>query len=279
MTYITYDAKGKPRLSKDQALVEITDETLPDENKKIDEFISELDTAVLSVEPNLHPNSLSNAHGDWYEYLIAIQSWNKFLSGDFHLAMLLPNISTFDVAKIYEPELENLVNDLRNKVDSASNVSLVTSNPDFVIIRRDLVFECLSSFDRIEDLSLANINFLKKLYQNFINRANFHSIVGYASVKYSFRPDRRLQIAHEGSLMKSIYVHLQTRQWILNPEKIKYYAIAGKVSNKDRGALNTVATHSIITVNSLPQKAVDEVFEANSLTEMAEVLAEILKIH
>ena len=67
--------------------------------------------------------------------------------------------------------------------------------------------------------------------------------------------------------MKAIYTHLQTREWIINPKGIKYFALATKVGNSDRAALKTVATHSITTVHSIPQAAVDEVFEVNSLQQ------------
>ncbi|WP_373695840.1 Cfr10I/Bse634I family restriction endonuclease [Brunnivagina elsteri] len=38
-----------------------------------------------------------------------------------------------------------------------------------------------------------------------MGKCNLKDIIGYASIKTSLRPDRRLQIPHEGSLMKAIY--------------------------------------------------------------------------
>ena len=76
--------------------------------------------------------------------------------------------------------------------------------------------------------------------------------------------------------MKAIYTHMQTREWILNPKGLKYYAISTKVGSSDRNALKTVATHSITTVQSIPQAAVDEVFEINSLQQAEAVFAQIL---
>jgi hypothetical protein len=57
---------------------------------------------------------------------------------------------------------------------------------------------------------------------------------------------------------------------------LKYFAIATKVGNPDRVALKTVATHSITTVHSVPQAAVDEVFEVNSLQEAQVAFSRIL---
>jgi hypothetical protein len=92
------------------------------------------------------------------------------------------------------------------------------------------------------------------------------------SVKTSFRPDRRLQIPHEGSLMKALYAHLVTREWELTPRGLKYYAVACSVGEPDRRALKTVATHSITTVTNLPQAAVDEVFCVNNKEELRNLL-------
>jgi hypothetical protein len=64
--------------------------------------------------------------------------------------------------------------------------------------------------------------------------------------------------------MKAIYVHLQTREWIINPLGLRYSAMATKVSNADREALKTVATHSIVSVSSTPIPAVDAVYEVDT---------------
>lgn len=76
--------------------------------------------------------------------------------------------------------------------------------------------------------------------------------------------------------MKAIYTHLQTREWIISPKGLKYFAIATVVGTPDRAALKTVATHSITTVHSIPQAAVDEVFEVNSLEQTQTAFAQIL---
>ena len=76
--------------------------------------------------------------------------------------------------------------------------------------------------------------------------------------------------------MKALYAHLQTREWITAPKGLKYFAIATKVTNPDRNSLKTVATHSLTTVFSLPQAAVDEVFEVNTLQQANHAFSAIL---
>jgi Cfr10I/Bse634I restriction endonuclease len=75
--------------------------------------------------------------------------------------------------------------------------------------------------------------------------------------------------------MKATYIHLQTREWIINPRGLKYYAAASVVGDADRDALKTVATHSITNVQSLPQAAVDEVFEINTVEQAHIAFGEI----
>jgi hypothetical protein len=162
------------------------------------------------------------------------------------------------------------------KVLSSSSVQLISSNPDFVIIERKLASELISKMERISKIDEDAIRKIESTYKLFEAQCSFEQIVGYISVKVSFRPDRRLQIPHEGSLMKAIYTHLQTREWIINPKGIKYFALATKVGNPDRAALKTVATHSITTVHSIPQAAVDDVFEVNSLQQAQAAFGKIL---
>ncbi|MEY8214441.1 MAG: Cfr10I/Bse634I family restriction endonuclease, partial [Colwellia sp.] len=48
------------------------------------------------------------------------------------------------------------------------------------------------------------------------------------------------------------------------PRSIKYFGASLKLNDKDKRALKTVATHSITTVLSEPDRAVDECYELNS---------------
>lgn len=109
-----------------------------------------------------------------------------------------------------------------------------------------------------------------------MNYAGLDDIAGYLSVKASLRPDRRLQLAHEGSLMKALYTHLQTRTWTINPRGIRYFAASKKISEADIKGLKTVATHSIIDVKSSPQSAVDELFQINTVNELDHCLTVLL---
>ncbi len=277
MNFIKKLSSGKSQIVKDLAFCTLLKSKLPADSKKFDELFSELDKIIQKVDSKITREALSNAHGDWYEWLLAITAWNEFLKGKKpKLAILLPNVSQFDVSKLYVDELSELIEDLREKVASSSDVELISSNPDFVVIDSKIAGKTLAKEKPIKAITPEVLTKLQTVYQQFIGHCEFNDIVGFVSVKKSFRPDRRLQIAHEGSLMKALYVHLQTRQWILKPIGLKYYAMATKVGPKDRDALKTVATHSITTVHSLPQAAVDKVFEVNSIKQARAAFAQVL---
>jgi hypothetical protein len=236
-----------------------------------------MDTAILQRDGTVNPNALSNIHGDWYEWLLAITAWNFCIETEgAHLLLLVPNVRQFDISRLYNDRLHNLIVDLRQKVNDASGVQLISSNPDFVILNRDLVNEVLQEMAPITEINEDAITVIENAYDNFIGACDFEDIEGYMSVKFSLRPDRRLQIPHEGSLMKAIYTHLQTREWIIRPKGLKYYAVSASVVNADRDALSTVATHSIVSVHSVPQAAVDGLFEINSLGAAKDAFKEIL---
>jgi hypothetical protein len=177
---------------------------------------------------------------------------------------------------LYVPELYEMIVHLRKEVRQSASVSLVTSNPDFVIIRSSLLDSSVIR-QPINAPTASDIHFLDNLFNNFRSICEFGDIRAYCSVKYSLRPDRRLQIPHEGSLIKALHVHLQTRKWIINCDPIKYYAASRSLGPSDVEALKTVATHSITNVNSIPQPAVDEVFSLPTLSHAKAMFEQILK--
>ncbi|MCA0235781.1 MAG: Cfr10I/Bse634I family restriction endonuclease [Bacteroidetes bacterium] len=277
MSYIRVLGGGKSQIIKDLAFCSLLEGILPEADKQFSILFNEFDNEVRTEDDKITREALSNVHGDWYEWLLAICAWNYFVNNqNAHLAILLPNVVQFDVATLYEKRLNDLVIDLKRKVAEVSEVQLITSNPDFVIIDGDLAREVIGQVSEIHNITPESLMWLEGIHQMFIDKCNFEEIEGYISVKTSLRPDRRLQISHEGSLMKALYAHLQTREWITSPKGLKYYAVATKITEPDRNALKTVATHSLTTVFSLPQAAVDEVYEVNTLQQANLAFSSIL---
>lgn len=256
--------KNKPQIKRVETFCSLICGNLPHDNQTYKEILSTMDKKILEYDKNISGGALNNCHGDWYEWIIGAQAWNyRIINNNKYLLLMLPNISRFDIATLYKNKLSDYILDLRSKVSVAAGVELITSNPDFVIINpEDIDINPIFS-EPINAFIPENIKKLESAYEYFTHKCDFKNIIGYLSVKTSLRPDRRLQIPHEGSLMKALYVHLQTRDWIIQPKGLKYYAASTEVGIKDRMALKTVATHSITLVQSLPQAAVDEVFSIN----------------
>lgn len=264
MTSVVDYINGKPQIKRPDTFCSILGGALPDDSSTFHGMLDHIDEVVRREHPQVKTGALSNCHGDWYEWLLSMLATNFVIQNEVPFLLLqLPNISQFDVAKLYEPKLYEYIKDLRLKVAENSDVSLITSNPDFVIINTTNLDLTEFGLSPINNFNPDLIKQLEDRYKFFIEKCSFDDIVGYLSVKTSLRPDRRLQISHEGSLMKALYVHLQTRDWILEPKGLKYFAASTKVSDADRKGLKTVATHSITNVQNEPEAAVDEVFEVD----------------
>jgi len=276
MPLINTLSSGKSQINKISSFCEILENKLPDQNILFTDLLEHFNKRILKEDNCITREALSNSHGDWYEWLLSISSWNISKENNSYLALLLPTIATYDVSKLYETNLYELILDLRDKVEKAASVQLITSNPDYVIIDPTNLKIPNELLKPIKEITPETISMIQSAYQYFSGKCKFENIIGYISVKTSLRPDRRLQLAHEGSLMKALYTHLQTRNWIISPRGLKYYAIVTKANDSDINALKTVATHSITTVHTLPQAAVDHLFIVNSLLEADKTFKNIL---
>ena len=218
-------------------------------------------TDGASVNEKPTQNAINNARGAWYAWIIAIDAM-RFASANPHSNLLikLPNAKQFDAHSLYVNSVLSLINDFRQKLSLIGKVNLVTSNPDFVIINRTLK-KNIPLIGNI--ITHKNISFIDDIYKDFIGKCELDDIIGHSGVKTSVRPDRRIQLLHEGSLTKAIYAHLQTRLWLTQANGVKYYAVSLSWTSADIAGLRSVATHSIASASLIPQPAVDDVVEIN----------------
>ena len=218
--------------------------------------------------------AINNVRGNWYEWLFTI-GFISFFKKNINLKprflLPLPNVKGFDVYQLYVPEVYKFIVDLRKKTEDRG-VSLVSSNPDYAILEYDESF----ILPQISIIDSNLINVVDNTFKYFIGRCNFDQVYGFASVKTSLRPDRRLQLAHEGALSKAFYEHLKGRMWEINARGLKYYGCSMEAGSADHSALRTVATHSILSVNSKPEPAVDALFRVSNGKELNSFLSTIL---
>lgn len=266
-------------IDKKKRFCELLNYKLPASNQLIFELLESFDRRLRELDKNVTTGALNNAHGDWYEWLIGISAWNYSTSnpGSYFL-IPLPNISKLDISCLYKQDIRKIIHDFRKYIKSKGTVTLISSNPDFVIINpKNIDLDLHEKSKQINLIETKQIDFINNLYNNLIGKCSITNIIGYVSVKTSLPPDRRLQISHEGSLVKAIHARIQNSKDIYRSHELKYYAISTKVSNADKNALKTVATHSIALVDSEPQAAVDAVYCLNSLNEAIVIFNDILK--
>ncbi|MFT6907948.1 MAG: hypothetical protein ACJAS1_004636 [Oleiphilaceae bacterium] len=269
------DRNGKAIVDTKAAFVESINGIIPKGIWNYKSHLNHIQNIVQTADTRVTTAAISNCRGTWFEWMIAIDIYNCWCTEGLDLLMLpLPNISRFDSATLYQENIFKYIFDLRSKLKSSLDIELITSNPDFVIFDTTNFNELLPR-QPITQIDEETIESIDNLFRKFIGKCSFTDILGYMATKTSMRPDRRLQIVHEGSLTKALYVHLQTRLWIAKPRSIKYFGASLELNNKDRQALKTVATHSITTVLSEPERAVDECFELSSRDKLFEAIKEM----
>ncbi|MCD9466468.1 Cfr10I/Bse634I family restriction endonuclease [Photobacterium iliopiscarium] len=269
---ITYDCNNKPVIKVVESFNHVIN-SVPENEWDYKDSLNLLQNTLLAENNSIKSGAFSNVRGTWFEWMVSIDSYNHWAENNHNLLLLnLPNISRFDSTSLYLPEIHGFVLDLRSKLESTLDIQMISSNPDYVIIDTTRLGQYFKR-EKITAVTRESLESLDNLYKNIINKCELDDIVGYFSLKTSLRPDRRLQIAHEGSLTKAIYVHLQTRSWLMDPRGIKYFGGALEMSAADIRGLKTVATHSITTVMSKPERAVDEVFTISNRTQLSNAIA------
>lgn len=229
---------------------------------------------LIKKEYPASANAVRKVRVDWYEGLISLGATEyAAIKSPPCVLVSLPNVTSFKVHKLYKPEISVLVDELADAVEACADVRLISSNPDFAIIRKS-VFP--APFSPKPDL--AGVKATEKYYENFAGKCELDDIRGFLSIKTSLKPDRRLQIAHEGSLMKALYRHIQTRKWLIGAPGISYFGMTMKFGDADVAALKTVATHSIVDVLGTPESAVDRLCAAPDGASLSAVLSEILHV-
>ena len=235
------------------------------------DFLKECERLVFT-EFKPTRNALNNVRGNWYEWLIAvgyIHFKNAYIDPNRHLVQL-PNIKSLDYMSLYHEDIYRFIKDLRLKTKNYAN--LISSNPDFVIINNVPNLK----IPNVTNVTQSTIQEIESIHNQLTGKLSFDDLIGFLSVKTSLRPDRRIQLSHEGALAKAFYEHLKGRLWKINAPGLKYYAAAMEVKNSDRSGLRTVATHSILSVNSVPEPAVNDVFEIKSGAELSDLFTKVL---
>ncbi|MDR6884315.1 Cfr10I/Bse634I family restriction endonuclease [Bacillus sp. 3255] len=211
--------------------------------------------------------AFNNSRGTWFEVLLAVWAWNYcYHKSDNYAVIRLPNVRVLDFHDVFESDTRGKLQELLNSLQK-NNVKMITSNPDFIIIKKDLLID-----EEIKNLSIDNMKKVFSLYKEVQHSLKWNEVLIGIGVKTSLRPDRRLQLVHEGNILKSLFTHLKMRFWVRD-YFFKYLVVSNKKLNRaDIAALETAATHTIVNVDSIPESAVDGHYHIKSKQEFDAML-------
>ena len=116
-------------------------------------------------------------------------------------------------------------------------------------------------------IQISELEFLENYYQSLLGKVAFENLTGFLSVKISFRPDRRLQIAHEGSSLKAMHHYIARN---LSPyrrsTKLFFQAVSTNATRADLKTLKTLAPYSICLGDKYLEPAIDHVEKIGCLS-------------
>lgn len=223
--------------------------------------LTECERLVRSENPKVAQEALSNVRGLWYQWLIGL-SWRHYnnINPKPLLLVKLPNKNASKWHRLYEKKITQLIDELENKI-AKDNISLETSNPDFVIL------EVQDSKRIIYDMFLTT-DYLSKMdneYLQHLGAVMYGALPAFLSIKTSLRPDRRLQTQFEATMIKALQAYLATRQWDLTTPSSNFYVVVNATPNKeDFKSLSALAAHSLVIPLVKPQKLVDLLIQVNN---------------
>jgi hypothetical protein len=218
-------------------------------------------------------DAFKNCSGAWFEYMVEADAWNilRKTNPDF-VCFSIPNKAQFDFIDLFDDEARALLTSLRESLKT-DGVSLVSANPDLLIIRDIQLPPQLDKDISIEDL-MGNDSFSSKVLASVKGKVKWHQLHAAISLKLSLSPDRVFQVVHEANSLKATYEHLRTRLWNRNVA-VGYYFWSPEVTNPSKEVLRTVATHSILNVANQPESAVNDVMIVDSYEDLKAALVAI----
>jgi len=266
-------------IDKDPAVALVFGNALPKPGDNYEAALQKIQSGVeakAKKEGSAAPSqpAFSNARGDWYEILLAAELWNESLRRKDVLCVLLPNKASLPFHKIYGGESAKALDKLF-AVLGESGVTLLASNPDFLIIRPDkAILNALPG--PVARLDIKSIEQLRDAYNKLRGKCSYDMIVAGLGIKTSNRPDRRQQLVQEECVLKAIAAHFQTRFWDPN-YRVRYVAATLEAGDADIEALKTAATHTIVSVNMPVEPAVDALIGVIKPSDVTKIFDAVLK--
>jgi len=266
------------RIKPLSALAEVFSDSIPAGSiKQILDLLTQHVRNAAEVKGLQTPSgsAFSNSRGFWFEVIVAAHAWNYRLMRGLtdYFIIKMPNLKTFDFRRIFDEQTDNMLREL--ELSFPEGVRLLSASPDLIIIQQKNLLT--DSDDQLLNLSEQNVLRLTRSYNEISGKCKWSAVKAGIGLTTSMRPDRRLQLIYEGNMLKSVFAHLNIRHWD-NKVNFDYYGASGeKLSNADKEALQTAATHTIVDVNATPSRAVDEIYSLHDTDHIYTMLDEIME--
>jgi hypothetical protein len=275
--------KIKTRIKPVVALSEVFSNSFP--VGAIKEILDNLEDHVrsaASIDGLTEPNSsaFSNTRGNWFEMIVSAVAWNFRIENGIpeYYFVKMPNVKVFELRKLFHEETQQMLTSLEKSLKKHDpDMSLALPNPDLLILQNREVKSKIETNQRFHNLALENTDKINLFFNEIKGECPWQSIRAGIGLTTSLRPDRRLQLVHEGNILKSIFAHLKMRNWN-NQVAFKYHgASSEKHSVSDDIAFRSPATHTIVNVDSIPERAVDELHSLLTIEDIYKMLDKIIK--
>ena len=213
--------------------------------------------------------AIGNARGRWFEQLVLGDLWNMQLKNPLSrwVPIRLGSVSEFYLPDLFDSRTRAFLMELKASLRKG-DVELITSNPDLLLVRRTRLAAIAPGLLRQMTATELILEYPNEVRTALAGKLKWTDLFGGICVKVTLRPDRRLQALHEGSVLKALMAHLRTRYWMRAARKFRYYCLTTEMTSPDEAALQTAATHSIVSVESEPERAVDGLFVVDSRAQL-----------
>lgn len=275
--------KLKTRIKPTIAISEVFENSFPTGTlKDILDNLEEHVRNVVRLEGWIQPSNsaFSNTRGSWFEMIVAAVAWNYRIERGIpeYYIVKMPNVKVFELYKIFRSDTQKALDSLEEFLQGhGTTVSLITPNPDLIIIQNNALPVSIDSNTHLSNLRLENSDRVNSFYKEIKGKCPWESVRAGIGLTTSLRPDRRLQLVHEGNILKSIFAHLKTRNWN-NSINFEYHGASSEgYSKADETAFRTAATHTIANINSIPERAVSELHSLLTINDICTMFDKIIK--
>ena len=226
----------------------------------------------IHVDEKSFDGTLKRAHGEWYELLVALFTWNYSCNNQTYRLIKIPNKNSLSIHELYKKDIFEVMERKMEEIHEAG-ASFNVTNPDFIIVDLGEIEELPQEYYApIVEVTTKNLKFLDTAYKRLKRKCTFSSIKGYLGLKVSVRSDRVNLFTDEASNLKSFMKgYCSKSQYNYQELDIKYYAGIAAYNNANEKSLKRIGTNSLLDWDNPIEILVNNVFQINNYTQLEEI--------